>query len=419
MRLVSLAMVVAAVGAGGVWVVDAVGCSNAATDCELNVCNTGSTSSGQGGAASSTTSGMGGHDGGGGTGGMGGGGGGPPMSCVPSENMGLPVAASCGVFVSTSLGSDMNAGTPEAPVATFKQALTLAAKGGMTVYACAEMFTEVVTVPAGITLYGGLQCEADAKGWKYVGPGTKTTLTAGPDTIPLTLESGNGTTTIEDLHVMAAQSANMGGSSIGAVVEGATAALTGCTIEAADGMAGAPGATYPGPAVAGSMGNSGNAACSAAAVVGGLEVDNTCGATISGGGAGGTSGVNNGGPGSPGTPGAATNGGAGDTGTGCMPGTAGNSGVIGPSAAGATGAGSINKSGFTGAPAVDGMPGTAAQGGGGGGAAKGGSGANRCAMAGSAGGASGGSGGSGGCGGAGGKGGQAGGASIALLNLNG
>ncbi len=83
------------------------------------------------------------------------GGGGAPSGCVPSDSM-SPVGDGCGVFVSSSMGADAGAGTKAAPVKTLAAAITQA-KGGR-VYACAEAFTEAVTLVEGVTIFGGLDC---------------------------------------------------------------------------------------------------------------------------------------------------------------------------------------------------------------------------------------------------------------------
>ena len=79
--------------------------------------------------------------------------GGPPASCIPSQNS-TPVADSCGVFVSSSMGDDTNSGTESAPLKTLAAAVKKAGAGS--VYACGEIFTEPLTPASGTTLYGAL-----------------------------------------------------------------------------------------------------------------------------------------------------------------------------------------------------------------------------------------------------------------------
>ena len=106
----------------------ATACHSSQDDCEGNpLLGCGPYAPGGGGSG-----GTGGNDGGGGTGG------GTPPGCVPADNAD-PVEDSCGVFVSTILGDDGNAGTKAAPFATINAAIAAAGSGA--VYVCAEPFT--------------------------------------------------------------------------------------------------------------------------------------------------------------------------------------------------------------------------------------------------------------------------------------
>ena len=338
----------------------------------------------------------------------------PPPGCIPSMNQ-HAVGNACGVFVSAAAtaGGD---GTKEKPFQSFAEAIdALGMAEDKRIYACAEVFTEEVDMPGGIDIYGGIDC---TDGWRYVGDGKQTELTAEPDKIPLTMFGGIGTSRIEDLHVRAAAAVLDGGSSIAVVADGVEVEFARSTLEAQDAMASAAGANYGMSAKAGTTGSPGSNACSASSVQGGGETANDCGGDVlSVGGGGGTGNVASGGPGSPGLPGPA-NGGAGEGAATCVSGGDGAAGTAGSTGTGATGLGTLARSGYAGATGGNGMPGTPGQGGGGGGGSKGGTGATRCPMSTSAGGASGGSGGSGGCGGAGGHGGNPGGSSIALISLN-
>src|SRR5262245_35774652 len=80
----------------------------------------------------------------GGSGGAGGTGGTPP-GCIPSGNS-TPVDDSCGVFVSSSKGSDTNDGTKERPFATIAKAIGAAT--GKPVLLCGETFAEAVEITA-------------------------------------------------------------------------------------------------------------------------------------------------------------------------------------------------------------------------------------------------------------------------------
>src|SRR5690349_3948435 len=84
----------------------ALACSSTQDDCEkTNSCAGGTTS------VSSSSS------------------GGKPDECEPGPGRTDPIAAECGVFVSSSTGNDGNDGTPESPVQTIKAALALAGGG--------------------------------------------------------------------------------------------------------------------------------------------------------------------------------------------------------------------------------------------------------------------------------------------------
>jgi hypothetical protein len=389
-------------------------CANAGEGCPGSG---GAGNGGGGGATATTTSGMGGHDGGGGTGG---GGGGKPASCVPSMNPGT-VEDSCGVFVSSSMGADTNAGTQAKPFKSIMAAL--GAANGMPVYVCGEPFSEPVTVSSAVTLYGALDC---AKEWVYEAA-TKTQLTAVADAVPLTLVSSANGAEVLDFAITAADVMMAGGSSIAVLADQATATLTRCDLVAGNGATGAAGTTPSGvgpndEGQAGTSGMSGTEGCMgmAAVIAGGLGGQSTCGVTDVSGAEGGN-GLNtaSGGDGSdakpqpePGAmPGSDGLHGPGQTAVPCKAGDAGANGSAGMSGAGATGIGMIGASGYTGPTATDGQSaGTSGYGGGGGGGAA-------VCKNGEAG-PSGGGGGSGGCGGLPGRAGGPGGSSIALLSNN-
>jgi hypothetical protein len=379
-------------GLAGAWLV--AGCFDYQDNCELALdCPRGTN-----GSSSS-----GGHDAG------------PTPPCIPSEIVGA-VADTCGVFVSSSKGSDTNGkGTQAAPYQTLTKALAEA--GSKPVYACGESFSEALSITSSATLYGALAC---ASGWAY-DAGSKTQLTAGADMIPLEISGATTSAEVYDFAITSANAMQSGGSSIGVLVAQATASFTRCDVTAGNGMAGSPGAPYMTPAQAGSSGIAGADACAAAMSFGGAAVTNTCSTTDSASGQGGdgdAAGAPAGGDGSTGSPLGAMNAGVGEGTTACTPGTVGDNGQPGSPGIGATGNGTLSATGYVGATGDDGQPGTVAQGGGGGGGAKGGSGTGQCLSASSAGGASGGSGGSGGCGGAGGKGGGPGGSSFALVSID-
>ena len=354
--------------------------------------------------------------------GGGGGAGGTPVGCVPSENAG-PVGDECGVFVSSSMGDDINGGTKEKPFKTIGAALTAA--NGKPVYACADAFTEAVVVTAPVDLYGGLDC---SNGWAYVGAAAKTTLTAAADAVPLVVQAGASGSRVEDFAVIAVDAVTPGGSSIAMIAQdGATAELLRCELRAGAGAPGAAGTTpmAVGPNGEGQNGENGtpgtvsNPVCtSTVAIVGGDGGLLTCDRVdVSGGpGGNGTKGnaggdANDGQP-QPGPMPLDGQGGKGQNAADqCDSGEDGAQGMFGTSGPGATGIGNITADGYTAANATPGLSaGTPGQGGGGGGGAK------ACDMMNMFAGPSGGGGGSGGCGGAPGLGGGAGGSSIGLLS---
>lgn len=341
--------------------------------------------------------------------------------CVPSESQGAADDA-CGIFVRVA-GDDLGAGTKADPVATLARAIDLAAASQKPIYACGEVFTGATSVPSGITMYGGLDCEA---GWVYAGLTKPTIITANPDEVPLRLIKGGGagTTHLEDIKALAANASAPGGSSIGAIVEGVWAELVRCTIQAGaaghgnDGVSGdAMGPIMPTDASDPLIrGNDGNNACMGGAMGNPgaqSKVNDLCPASIGGhGGTGveleGQNGANGAKEPSP-NPNGFGLGGLGAKGAGCITGTNGSAGDQGASGEGGEGIGVISASGYQGASGGSGLPGMPGQGGGGGGGAKG-----KLACFG----ATGGSGGAGGCGGAAGTGGAAGGSSIALISLD-
>lgn len=208
----------------------ASGCTDYTTDCHLNAecCPDGTMACFKLVSTGSSTS----------TGG-GGGGGGAPAGCVPSESA-EPVADSCGVFVSSSLGMDGNEAVKAAPAKTIGKAIEQAKSKGGRVYACAEEFAEAVTIAQGVTIYGGLDC---AKVWAYVGATKKTALTAEADAIPLSVMSAASGTEIYDVAITAADAMKEGGSSIALLDDGAELLLMRVDLVAGAGKAGASGAT--------------------------------------------------------------------------------------------------------------------------------------------------------------------------------
>lgn len=343
-------------------------------------------------------------------GGSGGGGGGPTCPDDPADG---PVDPECGIWVSVSLGNDANPGTQSAPVATLQQAVDLAESGPGRVYACGgESWVETPVVPGSVSVHGGFDCTA---GWGWVGWDTPSMIVpqaplgmmwidGGPDDKPL----------MTDLHVEAADATEPGGSSVAVFIrDDVQLTIDRCILIAgngADGADGAPGGDTP--ADAGTEGNDGQGACTAAVTKGGASPGFACSSGTSKGGAGGESASGTAGAGEPGEPSSGPGGEGGLGGVVCTPGQVGAPGAGGePGPAGKI-AGLVTPSGVETYRGGDGAPGAPGQGGGGGGASPG-----SVAVCGAAtpGGAAGGSGGGGGCGGLGGAGGQGGGNSIVIV----
>ncbi|WP_437328388.1 hypothetical protein [Sorangium sp. So ce381] len=331
------------------------------------------------------------------------------------------------MFVSAT-ASDGGNGTPEAPVKTLAEAIALAAQieneSARRVYACAEEFEETLTLTSSVTVFGALDCTAN---WRW-GDQPKTTLSATPGSVPLTMRVVGGAVHLEDLHIIAPPIAeeDAGTSAIAAIADHSKVDLVRCVLEAGDAAPGTSGAAPPSPRDQAPDGIAGNPACSAAAVATVPPETNDCGTPLdttddSRGGRGGNGFDNRGTSGELGYPDEKNNdnaGGYNSSTTTCSAGKKGSDGDLGIAGAGAHGIGQLSSTGYAGEPGGDGQRGKTAQGGGGGGGSRGSTECSRIAGNGGNGGASGGNGGAGGCGGAGGKGGAPGGSSIALVSLD-
>ncbi len=343
----------------------------------------------------------------GGDGGTDGGDGGPSHSCIPSENT-AAVADTCGVFVSSSKGSDTTGnGTQAQPYKTLTTALTKAK--GQPVYVCGEAFNEAVTVSAKVELYGALDC---AKGWVY-DASTKTRLTAATGKAPLTLTGMPTVAEVLDFSITAADaSTTTGESSVAVVVDQATVTFTRCDLVAQGAGGGTAGMSGGMQAAQANGGMAGDAAGVTGTLGGGSGGANAmCSLQGGNGGNGGTIPTGSGQDGQPGDNGNGGPAGVGDTGTGCGgPNPNGTNGGKGSSGTVPSGIGSIDANGYHGLDgdddATDGKNGTSGGGGGGSMATT------------TAHGAGGGGGGAGGCGGKHGTPGKAGGGSIALVSMD-
>ncbi|MEO5729377.1 MAG: hypothetical protein ABI134_28875 [Byssovorax sp.] len=367
-----------------------IGCYRLSTDCDLFAC---ASSSGTGGSTSSSST-------GGGTGGT-------PILCIPSESE-HPVADSCGVFVSSSRGADDMAadrGTQAKPFKSIGAALMKADVAR--VYACAESFTESVTLSAAVDLYGGLDCTS----WAYVGATKKTTLTAAADAVPMTIGSAAGAVNVEDFAIRSAAAKLSGGSSMAVLADGVTASFARCDLTAGDANEGDPGTNGGAQAAQAEAGLPGGDAglVGVGSTAGGVGGQNAiCALSAGDGGKGGTIPSGDGGDGFQGDGNLGGAKGLGNNGAGCSAGGQGGDGIPGQLVSGAQGIGSLDATGYHGTDGEAGQDGTNGKSGGGGGGSK------ASAMVHGAGG---GGGGAGGCGGKRGTGGKAGGSSLALVSL--
>ncbi|MDI3285362.1 PGRS family protein [Polyangium sp. 15x6] len=339
----------------------------------------------------------------------------------------------CGIFVSKTVAGSGPAGRSANPFKTIDEAVKEATKRTARVYVCADGdYKERLDIPAGISVFGGIDCAGGT--WTYGGatksrinpdaPGTADDLQASVRV------SGDGTSTLEDLDIVAANATLPGGSAIAAIMATATVNVERCILTAGRGGDGAPGESLGiDDNLNGKDGTPGVKACSGDVIagnLGGAEVTLMCDGIATTGGAGGLGGPIESPPPTPAAAGNGANGGpaggAGGTGESkdgllaCTGGMSGADGAEGGAGTSAEAVGTIGTDGYTPALATAGKTGGIGQGGGGGGGARGGT--NICAIGMSGAGASGGSGGSGGCGGKGGGAGGSGGASIALLSLN-
>src|ERR1019366_4542244 len=336
--------------------------------------------------------------------------GGCDPSQSPSEE-GCVVAEAYGVFVSPA-GSDTNAGTRSAPLATLGHGMDVAKATGKRVYVCAGSFGESLVIGAsrdGVNVYGGLDCA----GWTY-GSGNQVVVAPLGNGYALELGGLQRGVTLEDLQFDSQSASSPGESSIAAFASHSqNVVLERVTLVAAAAADGSPAATSgpgadagatnwyaPPPAYSELNGASASDAGAARATT------CTCGdQSSSSGGAG--SGPLNVPPPTAGLPsyGDAGAGAPGVSGNQCNSQGGGGNGVDAPVATAGTpntSLGACSVSGWTPAAGVAGTNGPPGQGGGGGGDGRVQSGA-------------GGGGACGGCGGVGGIPGTGGGSAIALL----
>ncbi|MFO0616370.1 MAG: hypothetical protein U0414_27510 [Polyangiaceae bacterium] len=354
------------------------------------------------------------------------------MDCAVSLTSGPTKGDSCGVFVDPVGGDNMQAGTMAAPLKTLSAAV-IAWTAGKTIYVCEGALTDTsgIVLPAGVVVYGGLDCSA---GYKIKAADARTTLEPDAGEIGLRLADGQGTTEVDRLKVLATAGAAPGSSAIGVIVGEVPSVFADVDVETGDAAAGQDSTTPTdniGPTnsmaapIAGGVGADANTTTPTMTNPGGLPGTNPfCTTTGGAGGEGGkvvavaSDGIKgDDGTATPTPPIVAGNdgvGGPGDMGGGCAPGHQGSNGASVMPGPNATLPGTISSMGYAGASGgvgEDGRPGL----GGGGGGAKGLK--DVTPPLADIRGASRGGGGAGGCGGHGAPGGGAGGASIGMIVL--
>ncbi len=220
------------------------------------------------------------------------GGGGAAAGCDPSKGA---VGDSCGVFVSSSKGDDLGDGSRASPYRTIGKAIGSA----KAVYLCGESFSEVVTLPSGQSIYGALDCSSD---WHYDSK-AKSTITA-TDPIVFKVSGSSGATTVQDVALVAQDATMAGGSSIAALVDGATVSFVRVDLKAGKGATGAAGDSPFGTGKSGQPGPKGTGSCASGETPVPADSNvpvNDCGnGESSSGGKGGTGNIGDGGAGNSG-----------------------------------------------------------------------------------------------------------------------
>ncbi len=333
-----------------------------------------------------------------------------PTACALVEGQAIP--ADCGIFVKASA---TGSGTQASPVSDVVSAAS-SVKDKPRIYVCGgESFTGAVTLPSGVSVFGGLDCAS----WTYHAANPHPKLQGSANLPAVTITEGTQTSFLASIDIEAVDATTEGASSVAVLAANAMVDLEDVFLKAGNGKKGAAGmdgGAQPGVAPGGTLGgNAGTAVPNGGA---GAAM-NTCddGASSGGkGGDGGTAPSNGGLNGASGDAGSGANPGFGEvlggwncnqggTNGGAATGTGGNDGTFGTGAP-TTDFGTLSATSYINASGKDGQAGTRGQGGGGGGGSKATAALN---------GAGGGGGGTGGCGGHQGTGGGGGGSSIGVL----
>ncbi|MFO0551857.1 MAG: hypothetical protein U0271_25950 [Polyangiaceae bacterium] len=307
----------------------------------------------------------------------------PTTSCTFADGASIP--GDCGLFVKSDLGTGGD-GSQADPFGNLNEALVHATElvgttnAAVNVYVCSNTIDIVgpIELTAGVHLVGAIDC---ADGYRFSAASFNSKIVGSRDTPVVRVTGGALPNSLSNFDVRAVPGINPGSSSIGVLVNGGTLAVTGCHIEASDGLPGTDGVDgIPGAAVAdGEGGSFGD--------VPGMGGASSCG--TAGGGGGGRATI----WGSPinvaasnGSPNQTNKGSSGTTCTNGQPG-ADHGNDDGPNGLDGIGVGTIDENGYTGVSGTPGADGLNGAGGGGGGytetavglAAGGGGGAGACA----------------------------------------
>jgi hypothetical protein len=352
----------------------------------------------------------------------------------------------CAVYVSAASTSASPDGSMANPYKTLGDAIT-AAGTKQKVYACnTAPFSEAVTIPFAIEMYGGFDCTQMPWGLPAAMPtvAEMTALNGPANQVALTIATKASGTLVSGFAITAAAGSpgvntalttTPTGSSVAVAVDDVTATIESCAITAANGGDGGDGYTPTDTIMVGAdapapVSAQEDACQNAAGLIGGAPGVTMCGTVNTSGGTGGVGGLAtttggvglNGGNGmNPASLPAVPNDGKGGSGQttssgNCTVGDDGANGTDGAVGSGGTGMTDVLAiSGIANSDNTSGKDGTPAQGGGGGGSAM--AGTMFCTGGFPGNGASGGGGAAGGCGGKGAVGGQAGGSSIAVISL--
>ncbi len=162
------------------------------------------------------------------------------MTLTAATALALSQLPGTAIYVSSSTGSPSNPGSASAPLATITAGVAASVSHGVPhppVFVAAGTYVESLTIPAGLSLHGGL----DSQGWHYAGNATSTVLVG---TSPAVIASASGASaSITGMTFVASSPSQAGASSIAVRVVGSGSGLTfeSCRFHAANAAAGTNG----------------------------------------------------------------------------------------------------------------------------------------------------------------------------------